>query len=132
MLNQHSIHVSTGDLLSIFQIYQPLNIPERFSITISKAVDNLIQQRIPDLEALILFGSVSKAKIRTGSDIDICVLTSEPLQDRVLKARICESVEDLPCEVDVSFVSVSRLDSADVFTRELREFGKILWRRPYE
>lgn len=102
-------------------------LPMRFQRTIQSAVTRLKDEAIPEMVAIILFGSIAKGKLRTGSDVDICIVTRTKLTDRIYLEHLTELMEEMECPVDLSFLSLPNLDSDDTFTKDLRKYGKLLW-----
>lgn len=78
-------------------------------------------KKIPEMKAIILFGSYAKDKQKPLSDIDLCVLTEKKISERI-KAKI---VSNSSSKIDISLFW--DLPSSIRYT-VLRE-GKILFKR---
>lgn len=110
---------------------QPELLPARFCETISRVTELLLTADIPGLAALVLFGSAARdGSIRSSSDVDIAVVTEQKLTDRVLLANLRDTVEGLPCEVDLAFISLPALaNPEDTFLKNFVRDAKLLWRK---
>ncbi|BCN28805.1 nucleotidyltransferase domain-containing protein [Anaeromicropila herbilytica] len=105
-------------------------IPKRFIDKLIFDLKYIESSRIPSLEKIILFGSVATGKIKINSDIDLLIVTKEMIQDRIIKARIREELSEPINAVTtdvVFYIKESYETSMDLFTRQLREHGIILW-----
>lgn len=63
-------------------------LPERFVKKIEFDLQYILEQPIPDLRKIYLFGSASRGDIRSTSDIDLLIVTKSKLQNRALAADI--------------------------------------------
>lgn len=69
-------------------------LPERFRIKLQKDVQYLLSKNIPGLEQICLFGSVARGDYKWDSDLDIAVVTEQPLTDHYLRGEIVDVLED--------------------------------------
>lgn len=106
-------------------------LPERFKIKIRSDVEFLLKSNIPNLKGIYLFGSCARGSVKIGSDVDLLVVTEELIKDREQKGRIrCELYEVIRgVATDLVFYTWSSLHlKEDLFTKQLRREGIILWK----
>ena len=113
-----------------------LNLPARFKIGLSAAIDVIHTAHIPNFCYTVLFGSCATSKLKTSSDIDLLIVTEEKIFDRELRSRIREQIdqalETLQVSADIVFYTEQTLlTDNSVFTVNLRTCGKILNRTDY-
>jgi predicted nucleotidyltransferase len=105
-------------------------IPERFLQKMKSDLTYIETCKIPTLNKIILFGSVATGKIKKNSDIDLLIVTDVLITDRMIKAGIrdelSESIDGVTTDV-VFYVVDSYKNSTDLFTKQIREHGIILW-----
>lgn len=106
-------------------------LPERFKNKIRSDVEFLLKSNIPNLKGIYLFGSCARGAVKIGSDVDLLVVTEELMKDREQKGRIrCELYEVMRgVATDLVFYTWNSLHSKeDLFTKQLRREGIILWK----
>lgn len=64
------------------------NLPVRFVEKIEHDLNYLLRAGIPNLRKVYLFGSCARGEVRSSSDVDLLVLTTCKMHDRVLAADI--------------------------------------------
>lgn len=64
------------------------NLPVRFVEKIEHDSNYLLPAGIPNLRKVHLFGSCARGEVRSSSDVDLLVLTTCKMHDRVLAADI--------------------------------------------
>lgn len=103
-------------------------LPDRFVKKIELDLNYILQQKIPGLCRIYLFGSVARGEVRSTSDIDLLVVTKTKLQNRELAADIRwtldEAVDGVRTDVVYKNESSSQPDS--VFERELSRDKKLI------
>lgn len=88
----------------------------------SKAI-NILQKRIPGLEAVYLFGSQVTGNIRTDSDIDIAFLTYEDI-DNVERWKIQEEIA-IEFKQDVDLVDLRK--ASEVMQFQVVTYGEVIY-----
>lgn len=105
-------------------------VPERFLQKIKSDLTYIETCKIPSLNKIVLFGSVATGKIKRNSDIDLLIVTEVLITDRMIKAGIRDELSEIieGVSTDVVFYVVDSYEkSMDLFTRQIREHGIILW-----
>lgn len=69
-------------------------LPERFQVKLKKDVQYLLSKNIPGLVQICMFGSVARNDYKWDSDLDIAVVTEQPLIDHYLRGEIVDVLED--------------------------------------
>gem|GEM_PF-1785510 len=69
-------------------------LPERFRTKLQKDVHYLLGKEIPGLFQICLFGSVARGDYKWDSDLDIAIVTEEPLTDHYLRGEIIDVLDD--------------------------------------
>lgn len=64
------------------------NLPGRFVEKIEHDIQYILNAGIPDLKKIYLFGSCARGEVRSSSDVDLLILTTHKIGDRVLAADI--------------------------------------------
>lgn len=64
------------------------NLPGRFVEKIEHDIQYILNAGIPDLKKIYLFGSCARGEVRSSSDVDLLILTTHKIRDRVLAADI--------------------------------------------
>ncbi len=72
---------------------QELQLPARFEQKIISDITYLFSCDIPNLESIILFGSCARNELRVTSDVDLLIITTEPL-DRQIRGEIASILEE--------------------------------------
>lgn len=107
------------------------NLPKKFLIKIMSDCQYILNSRIKDIEAIILFGSCARLEMNTNSDIDLLIVTTE-LIDVHIKSDITSEL-DMPIvgvTTDVKFYTRNQLkQSESLFINNVRKDGLILWQK---
>lgn len=106
------------------------NIPPRFCRSITQCVNIILNVGVPNLVAIVLFGSCSRGEIRGMSDIDIAVVTKDVLTDRCIRGMLSDELEFLDgnLSADVVFLSEKTWKNGDMrLHRDIQREGIILW-----
>lgn len=113
-----------------FTIYKEnyMHLPQRFQNKIERDMDYLLTSEIPGLESVYIFGSCARGDIRSGSDVDILVVTKEKLEDRVLTSNIrCTLDEEIQgVHTDIVFMNTHSLGEDSAFKRKVNKDKKII------
>lgn len=64
------------------------NLPGRFVEKIEHDIQYILNAGIPGLKKIYLFGSCARGEVRSSSDVDLLILTTHKISDRVLAADI--------------------------------------------
>lgn len=86
-------------------------------------------QRFPEVEAVILFGSLAKGEFSVGSDVDLLLVLREsplPFPDRI-PAYLPDRA---PVDVEVFPYTVDEIRRGQSLAQEALSYGQILWHRP--
>ncbi len=62
-----------------------LNIEERFRQKIKYDLNYILSKSIPDMQKIIIFGSCARNSTKNKSDVDLMVVTSDFMVDRLLR-----------------------------------------------
>ncbi len=95
-------------------------LPARFYKSIDEFVSRLLEAEEESLSNVILFGSCASGTVKTNSDVDICVVSELPIEDRFERIRIRQMADRLPCDFDIVFYTVDDMQNGDTFTKNLR------------
>jgi uncharacterized protein len=109
-----------------------LKIEERFRQKIKYDLNYLLSKNIPDIQKIILFGSCARNIAKNKSDVDLMVVTSDFMVDRLLRGDIyCDLDEPLSgVTTDVVFYNEDDFKNAnDTFTNEVKKHGITIWER---
>lgn len=107
-----------------------LDLPKRFEDKLTSDLIYLEAIKIPHLRKIILFGSCATGKIKINSDIDILIVTDDIITDRVFKGNLRTELSEpiYGVKTDIVFYTRGSYENAnDLFTRQLREYGIVLW-----
>lgn len=85
-----------------------------------------IQQAMPDLLALYLYGSMAGGQTRPGSDLDLACLASTPIHGSVLWDQSLQ-LQQL-CDRSVHFIDLRQ--APPILAAEVLQHGKQLWLAP--
>lgn len=69
-------------------------LPERFRNKLQKDLEYLLNRNIPGLLQICLFGSVARGDYKWDSDLDLAIVTAEPLTDHYLRGEIIDILDD--------------------------------------
>lgn len=106
-------------------------LPDRYKMAIIKAVNLIIKRKIPGMVQIVLFGSCARLHLHVGSDIDLLIVTNEPLEDRRLLSYVRADLEFLPDDMrgDIVFSSIENLiKSNEKLYIDIRQDGIPLWK----
>lgn len=105
-------------------------LPERFVNKIIKDCQCILEKSIDDLMYIILFGSCAKGNLDINSDIDLLVIT-KTLIDKTIKIDLHHELDEQleGVSTDIVFYDIDTyLHSECLLVREVKKYGKILWR----
>ncbi len=106
-----------------------LQLPFRFETKLITDINYLLSYAISDLEAIILFGSCARGEPRLTSDIDLLVITANPLS-RTIRGEISSDLEEPldAIKTDVIFYTKDQyLQSSRIFTHQIKSEGIYLY-----
>lgn len=87
----------------------------------------MVQEYVPGVHKIILFGSYARAEQTAGSDLDLMVLAGEQIP-RDIQAGLRADFED--SHADVVFYSEESFAESDcLLARNIRRDGILLWKR---
>ncbi len=112
------------------QSIKNLGLPTRFEQKIISDMEYLFSCAIPHLESIILFGSCARKQIRVTSDVDLLIITTEPL-DRHARGELASMLEEEidGVHTDGIFYTREQYDnSTRLFTQQVKNEGIILYR----
>ncbi|MCS7252267.1 MAG: nucleotidyltransferase domain-containing protein [Thermoflexus sp.] len=85
--------------------------------------------RFPEVEAVVLFGSLAKGMFSVGSDVDLLLILRE--SRLAFPDRMAVYLPDhAPVDVQVFPYTVSEIREGQPFACEALSYGKVLWQRP--
>lgn len=105
-------------------------LPDRFVNKILKDCQCIFEQPIDDLMYIVLFGSCAKGNLDINSDVDILVITKNKI-DRSIKIDLDHELDEEidGVSTDIVFYDIDTyLQSDCLLVREVKKYGKILWR----
>lgn len=86
-------------------------------------------QRFPEVEAVVLFGSLAKGEFSVGSDVDLLLILRE--SSLTFPDRIPAYLPDhAPVDVEVFPYTVEEIRRGQPLAQEALSYGRILWQRP--
>lgn len=106
-----------------------LQLPSRFEGKLTQDIQYLINYNIPTLESIILFGSCARGTIRVTSDIDLLVITQDPIT-RMIRGDIASTLEEEldAVHTDVIFYTKDQLEnSSRLFTTQIKKDGILIY-----
>ena len=109
-------------------------LPERFVNKIIKDCECIFDKSIEDLLYIVLFGSCARGNLDINSDVDLLVITKEPI-DREIKIDLDHELDEEQDGVstDIVFYDLETyLRSEGLLIREIKKCGKILWEVPQD
>lgn len=105
-------------------------LPERFVNKIINDCQCIFNKPIEDLMYIVLFGSCAKGNIDINSDVDLLVITKNPIDKEIkidLHYELDEEKEGV--STDVVFYDIETYRQSEcLLIREVKKYGKILWR----
>ena len=107
-----------------------MQLPSNFQNGIIQCTNIVLEQNIPDLVSILLFGSCARNEINVMSDIDIAIVTKDIIRDRSIRGSIRSDFEDLNngLTADAVFTTVEKLsNSNELLYQDIRRDGIILW-----
>lgn len=116
-------------ITSVHQTIKNLELPFRFEHKLLTDIDYLLSYDIPNLETIILFGSSARGALRVNSDLDILIITSDPLEreDRGEISSILEEAIDGVHTDGVFYTREQYEHSIRLFTQQVKNEGIILY-----
>lgn len=106
-------------------------IPKRFQNKLSKDIEYLVHRGIPGLLQICLFGSVARGDYKWNSDLDLAVITENPVTDHSLRGEIID-VLDMDLEgvsSDVVFRTLRNRSISNTFDKAFERDKVIVWER---
>ena len=130
LLVKNCIYLGITEVTVMF-IYEDL--PDRFKRKLDTDLNYLLHVGIPGLEQICLFGSVARGDYKWNSDLDLAIVTTEPLRDHTLRGEISGTL-DLPIEgvtTDVVFRVLKNNNNSmsRVFDQVYERDKVILWKK---
>lgn len=113
----------------ILDTIKALGLPLRFEQKLCTDIDYILSSKIPNLKSIILFGSCARNELRVSSDVDLLVITTEPLE-RSFRGEIASVLEeDIDhIKTDCIFYTQEQSDnSTRIFTQQIKNEGIILY-----
>ncbi len=105
-------------------------LPERFVNKIISDCQCIFEQSIEDLMYIVLFGSCAKGTIDINSDVDLLVITRNPINREIkidLHHELDEEKEGV--STDIVFYDIETYRGSQcLLISEVKKYGKILWR----
>ncbi|HHT97800.1 MAG TPA: nucleotidyltransferase domain-containing protein [Clostridiales bacterium] len=113
-------------------IYDSLqNISERYKLGIIEAINIILSFKVEGIKQIVLFGSCARFEINISSDIDLLVVTENPILDRILKSDMRSRAEELSSDLkaDVVFSTKEMLEESEMLLYQfIREEGILMWK----
>ncbi len=86
-------------------------------------------RQYPEVEAVVLFGSLAKGSFSVGSDVDLLLILRE--SSLTFPDRIPVYLPDrAPVDVQVFPYTVDEIHRGQPLAREALSYGRVLWQRP--
>lgn len=103
-------------------------LPKRFVDKIEMDLEYLVKSQIPGLKAVYLFGSCARGDLRSGSDVDLLILTEKKLEDRTLAADIRWTLDEemLGVATDVVYANEESIKENTVFKNIMNRDKKLI------
>ena len=103
-------------------------LPKRFVDKIEMDLEDLVKSQIPGLKAVYLFGSCARGDLRSGSDVDLLILTEKKLEDRTLAADIRWTLDEEMSGVatDVVYANEESIKENTVFKNIMNRDKKLI------
>ncbi|MFI3209286.1 MAG: nucleotidyltransferase domain-containing protein, partial [Eubacteriales bacterium] len=104
-------------------------LPLRFEQKLCADIDYILSFDIPELKSIILFGSCARKELRVSSDIDLLVITAEPLE-RSLRGELASVLEE---DIDhvktdcIFYTQEQYINSTRIFTQQIKNEGIVLY-----
>lgn len=104
-----------------------VNLPERFINNIKEILLILTATLNDNLSEIILFGSCARGEIKTGSDIDLLIITHVPIDTHKARGEIRDLLDDY--NVDLVFYSKEMFqDATSLFVNNIKRDMISLWK----
>ena len=106
-----------------------VELPSRFKEKLDMDINTILQSEVPGITTIILFGSCARGNIKITSDLDLLVLTKEPV-DRLMKGELCAACDESHREVTTDLVFYTEQDfnhSDCLFIRNIKKDGVVIW-----
>ena len=117
------------DMVSLRKKILNSYLPVRYKNKLCSDLEKIFQYKLPELSRIVLFGSCARNQIRVGSDIDLLLLTKQPVAQGVrggLAAELEEPVEGV--STDVIFYTEDTFRASECrLVQEIQKDGLILW-----
>ena len=106
-----------------------VELPSRFKEKLNMDIDTILKSGVPDITNIILFGSCARGNIKITSDLDLLVLTKEPV-NRSVKGELCAACDEAYRKVttDLVFYTESGFNTSDcLLVRNIKKDGVVVW-----
>ncbi len=104
-------------------------LPTSYQMKLCYDIQQIASMQIPDVVAIILFGSCARNEMKEGSDLDILVITTETVE-RNIRAELSSDLEEQRDGVSSDILFYTEIEfekSISLLTREIKKDGIILW-----
>lgn len=115
----------------LYILESKLKFPDKFKKSILNAVRYILSNYYEEVDKIVLFGSCARNTYKITSDVDIMILSKEPL-DRYVVSDIRFELLDHPEYVscDVTFYTYDQFrNSKLLIAKKIKEEGFILWKK---
>lgn len=119
------------DLTYLISKLSNTNLPHRYQEKLRLDLTRIARYSIPSLNRIVLFGSCARGQMKAGSDLDLLLLTTHPV-DRALRGSIASELEEAPngISTDVIFYTEEQFRSSTCrLVQEIRKDGILLWEK---
>lgn len=104
-----------------------VKLPQRFMNDLREIVHSLISELGDEMYEIILFGSCARGTFRTGSDIDLLVVTKRAIDTHKQRGKIRDLYDDY--KLDLVFYSQEIFEQSDsLFARNIKRDMILLWK----
>jgi len=115
----------------MISIPEKIPLPKRFINKLKHDMDIVNSYNIDDIRFVILFGSCAKGTLNASSDLDLMFVTDTKLDFHLAKEiqdRLDEPLDGVA--TDSVFYTMDELkNGTSRFTKEVLQYGKVLWKK---
>lgn len=104
-----------------------VNLPQRFIKDIESIVNRLVELLGENLREIILFGSCARGEMKTGSDIDLLVITNFPVDTHEQRGRIRDSLDEYNVDL-VFYIQEMFNEATSLFVNNIKRDKISLWK----
>ena len=104
-------------------------LPTSYQMKLCYDIQQIEKMGISNLVAIILFGSCARNEMREGSDLDLLIISMEPVA-HVIRAELSSDLEEQRDGIssDILFYTETEFEkSISLLTKEIKKDGIILW-----